>query len=463
MRRSCSDFNSWSTGVPSSLFPLGITPFYHRTITKPISLDMSLTLNAKPYYSGFPLAHDTYNAITAASNGKIYYVLCAVSHDQGGRMYEYDPVTDQTKFLADLTDICGEKGQKSIAQGKSHVRFYEHNGKLYFATHIGYYEMIDGMERLPENAPDGFGLYPGGHLVSYDLATGHFEDLAIAPDGEGILTLTLDGERGSLYALTWPLGKFLSYDLSTGELIDLGLICGRGEAGIVGEDYRVICRSMFVDPVDGNVYLSTAEGDILTYLPGATGLEKVPNVDMRLDYFGKYDPTRPGSMGYNWRKIFWYAPEGVAYGVHGNSGYLFRFDPEAPSLELVERITSEPSRRSGMFDQFSYGYLGFQPGPDSDTIYYLTGGPIYENGVRVKGAENLAKGGSRGVENLHLITYHIPSKGYRDHGPIFYPDGSRPSYVNSITVGKDGTVYTLARFQHEGKEIQDLVKISRPA
>lgn len=209
---------------------------------------MSHSLEAKTYYSGFPLAHDTYNAITSASNGKIYYVLCAVSHDQGGRMYEYDPKTDQTKLLADLTEICGEKDQKTIVQGKSHVRFYEHNGKLYFATHIGYYEMIEGMERLPENAPDGYGLYPGGHLLSYDLETGRFEDLSIAPDREGILTLTIDGERGHLYALTWPLGKFLDYDLSTGELKDLGLTCGRGEAGIVGEDYRVICRSMVVTP-----------------------------------------------------------------------------------------------------------------------------------------------------------------------------------------------------------------------
>lgn len=420
---------------------------------------MSPTLQAKPYYSGFSLAHDTYNAITAASNGKIYYVLCAVSHEQGGRMYEYDPETNQTKFLADLTEICGEKDQKTIAQGKSHVRFYEHGGKLYFATHVGYYEMIDGMERMPENAPEGYGLYPGGHLLSYDLASGQFEDLALAPDGEGLLTLTIDRERGQLYALTWPLGKFLAYDLATSKLKDLGLTCGRGEAGTVGDDYRVICRSMVVDPRDGRVYLSTAEGAILSYQPGQRNLEKVEGLDLRLDYFGKYDPTRPGSMGYNWRKIFWYAPEGVAYGVHGNSGYLFRFDPNAHSIEIMDRLTSEPSRKSGMFDQFSYGYLGFQPGRDGDTVYYLTGGPIYENGRRVKGAENIARGGSKGLENLHLITYHLPSKTYRDHGPIFYPDGSRPSYVNSITVGQDGTVYALARFLHEGKEIQDLIKI----
>jgi hypothetical protein len=66
------------------------------------------------------------------------------------------------------------------------------------------------------------------------------------------------------------------------------------------------------------------------------------------------------------------------------------------------------------------------------------------------------------LENLHLITYNIPNQQYRDHGPVFYPDGTRPTYVNSIAIGADGTVYTLARFEHEGKEIQDLVKIPNP-
>src|SRR3546814_9311748 len=69
-------------------------------------------------------------------------------------------------------------------------------------------------------------------------------------------------------------------------------------------------------------------------------------INLKLDYFGTYDPRGPGSMAYNWRKVFWYGAEGVAYGVHGNSGYLFRFDPHRKEIELVERITSSPSRRS---------------------------------------------------------------------------------------------------------------------
>lgn len=418
------------------------------------------SLTAKAYFSGFELAHDTYNAITAASNGKIYYVLCSESYEVGGQMYAYDPAIDQTQWIADLTEICGEKNANAIPQGKSHVRFYENNGKLYFATHIGVYEMIEGMERLPTTAPNGKNLYSGGHFLSYDLATGVFEDLAIAPEGEGILTMTIDRERGHLYGITWPLGYFIHYDISAKALKKVGLVSAKGEAGIPGNDYRVLCRSMVVDPRDGAVYFSTSEGDIFTYHPDNEALRKVEDIDLRIDYFGKYDPTHPGSMGYNWRKIFWHAPEQVAYGIHGNSGYLFRFDPKTPKIEIVERLTSEPSRKSGMFDQFSYGYLGFQLGPDGETIHYLTGGPIYIDGKRLKGADQIAKGAAKGLENLHLITFHIPTQTYKDHGPIFYADGNRPTYVNSIAIGADGAVYTLARFDHNGNEIQDLVKIA---
>ena len=40
--------------------------------------------------------------------------------------------------------------------------------------------------------------------------------------------------------------------------------------------------------------------------------------------------------------------------------------------------------------------------------------------------------------------------------------GERPTYVNSIAVGPKGNVYTLARFEHNGRIIEDLVKIPNP-
>lgn len=414
-------------------------------------------LIAKTYNSNFKLAHDTYNGMGTGSDGKIYYVLSAEPHDVAGQMYSFDPATNEIKHLGDLTEVSGEKGKNVIAQGKSHVNFVESNGKLYFATHIGYYSIIDGMEKMGI-PPKGWKPYVGGHLLSYDMKTGQFEDLAIAERGEGILTMNLDTQRGRIYGLTWPIGEFFRYDLAKKEMKNFGPFFLKGENG-KGATYRTICRSIAIDPRDGAAYFSNGEGALNRYRYDTDTVEKVAGDDLKKDYFGLYDPTSAGHMAYNWRQVVWYAPDNMVYGVHGNSGYLFRFDPKAERVDVLDRITSEPSQRSGMFDQFSYGYLGFTLGPDGRTLYYLTGGPVYVDGKRVRGKDSTARGESKGQENLHLITYDIPAMKYTDHGPIFFENGDRPAYVNSIAVGKDGTVYTLSRITEGGHTRTDLISI----
>lgn len=432
-----------------------------QSILEPYSVQEE-KLIAKTYDSGFEFAHDSYNAITVAGDGRVYYVLSSEKHDVAGRIYVFDPENSTITLLGDLTEICGEKGQQFISQGKSHVEFFERDAKLYFSTHVGFYELIDGMDRLPVNAPASYKLYKGGHILCYDMRTGKFEDLATIPNAEGAVSMTMDVERGNIYCISWPTGNFIHFNVDSGELNQLGATAGKGEGGTPGTDFRSLCRSLFVDPRSGAAYFSTADGDIYTYSPEKKQLKKLEEVDLRIDYFGKYSPEQPGSMGYNWRKICWHEEDELAYGVHGNSGYLFKFDPVAQRIELIERITSDLSRKSGMYDQFSYGYLGFQLGPDKETIYYLTGGPIYVNGKRVGGLNQIAKGAAKGLENLHLVTYHIPSAKYTDHGPIFYGNGDRPLYVNSIAVAADGTIYTLARVNRNGKIITDLISIPNP-
>jgi hypothetical protein len=417
-------------------------------------------LVARMYNSGFELAHDTYNGMGAGSDGRIYYVLSSESFETGAQMYCYDPATDGIRHVGDLTEACGEKGLKAIAQGKSHVNFVECQGKLYFATHVGYYTLVDGMEKIGV-PPAGYKPYPGGHFLAYDISTGKFHDLAKVPLGEGILSMTMDTRRGRLYGLTWPTGRFILYDLAGKNLKDFGPTSKEGENG-KGENYRTLCRSLVVDPQDGSVYFTTGDGAIFRYRYDSDSIEVVEGEDMKKDYFGLYDPTSPGHMGYNWRQTIWCERERAVYGVHGNSGYLFRFDPRVPRVDVLERITSLPSKRSGMYDQFSYGYLGFTIGPDGRTLYYLTGGPVYVDGKRVVGKSKTAMGESKGIENLHLITYDIPKGKYSDHGPIFYTDGQRPAYVNSIAVGKDGTVYTLARITQSGRTRTDLISIPGP-
>ncbi len=425
---------------------------------------VSKKLWATTYNSGFALAHDTYNGMGAGKDGKIYYVLSSENIDVGAQMYVFDPKRKTATHLADLTEACGEKGLKAIPQGKSHVNFVEANGKLYFATHVGVYSIIDGMEKMGI-PPEGYKPYPGGHLLSYDLQTGQFQDFGIAPDKEGILTMNMDIQRNRVFGLTWPSGYFFRCNLAHRDWKNFGKTCAEGENG-KGAAYRTICRSIAVDSATGRAWYTTSEGTIVGYDPATDSITPVAGEDMKKDYFGLYDPTSPGHMGYNWRQTAWYAPGQAIYGVHGNSGYLFRFDPAIPRLEVLERLTSEPSKRSGMFDQFSYGYLGFALGPDGRTLYYLTGAPIYMNGRRLAGKGTTAMGEAKGLEDLHLITYNIPKAKYTDRGAIFYSNvadekNRRPLYINSIAVGRNGNVYFLARITENGKTRADLVEVPK--
>jgi hypothetical protein len=115
-----------------------------------------------------------------------------------------------------------------------------------------------------------------------------------------------------------------------------------------------------------------------------------------------------------------------------------------------------------MFDQFSFGYLGFILGPDGRTLFYLTGAPVYQNGKRVVGKTTTNTGEAKSLENLHLVTYDIPTGKYADHGPVFYANGTPPLYVNCIAVGPDGNIYTLARITENGKTRNDLIRIQNP-
>lgn len=412
-------------------------------------------LDARLYNSGFALGDDNYNACFQASNGKIYYVLASGSVDTGAQMFAFNPATQSIEHVGDLTAAVGEKGLHAIPQGKGHSIFVESDGKLYFATHVGYYQppTPSGLE-LMGIPPPGYKPYPGGHFVSYDLATHKFEGLAKAPEGEGIISFAMDKQRRRLYGLTWPSGFFLRYDMRTHQLKNFGSVFLGGEKGVPGKTFRVICRSLVVNPDDGSVYYTTGDGDIVEYHYSTDSLAKVKGVSLKRDVFGYLDPSEPGIMAYNWRQAFWYQPEKVIYAVHGRSGYLFSFDPHTGKVDVVTRLVSDETLASGMFDRNKYGYLGFELGPDGHTIYYLTG-------ARTDAPS--------GADEIHFVTYDIPSKRRIDWGVLQLADGTRPYAAQAMAVGHNGTIYAIAkvtsatRAGRQGTFRIDLLSFANPA
>lgn len=401
-------------------------------------------LRARTYNSHFPKAAglgESFNGIGVADDGTIYYAIDSSVYNIPGQMYSLNPRTKQITHVADLNTATGQGDMKAVAQGKVHVKFIEDQGKLYFSTHLGYYNQSSGIERRAV-PPNGYLPYPGGHFVSYDLRTGKFQSLAIAPGGEGIISFNMDVKRGRLYGLTWPTGQFLRYDLKTHQLKDLGSFFDGGEAGKIGSTYRAICRRIVVDPDDGSAYFTTGDGAIHEYRYDTDTVETVPGVSLRKDYFGQFDPSKHG-MAYNWRAAVWNPNDHAIYGVNGASGYLFRFDPTARTVRVLQRLTSMPSQATGMFDKVEYGYLGLALDRHSDVLYYLTGSPLPH--------------GSGQGEGSHLITYDIARKKYQDHGQIMLDDGEPAGDEQALVLGHDGTIYTLTDMHRNGKRKMDLI------
>src|SRR5579864_5299407 len=71
---------------------------------KPVASETSSPakkLAATTFDSGFADAHDTYNGVSAASDGNIYYALSSDKIDVAAQMYCYDPKTDKIRHLGD--------------------------------------------------------------------------------------------------------------------------------------------------------------------------------------------------------------------------------------------------------------------------------------------------------------------------------------------------------------------------
>ena len=204
-------------------------------------------LHATIYDSQFPQAAglgESFNGMGVADDGVIYYVIDSPAYNMPGQLYSLNPQTKQITHISDLNTATGQGDIKAVAQGKVHVNMIEDHGKLYFSTHLGYYNESSGIERKAV-PPNNYQPYPGGHFVSYNLQTGKFESLAIAPHGEGIITFNMDVQRGRLYGLTWPSGRLSAFRSENYvNLKDFGSFFDgrRRSRQDSGSTYRAICR-----------------------------------------------------------------------------------------------------------------------------------------------------------------------------------------------------------------------------
>lgn len=440
-------------------------------------MDAEKRIIAREHVSGFGLSDSNFYSLNVLSDGKVYYTLCSHNIDTHGRIYRYDPENGTVKLFADLGVITGETGKKMLPHGKSHSPIFEADGKIYFATHYGFYQGNDGKEE-PAPPPAGYKPYPGGKIIEYDKTAGRFRILAEAPAEEGIITMNMDIERRVIYCLTWPKGIFMYYEIDRQRLTTIGQVSKGGEVGL-GDNYFCLCRDFAIDPRNGTVYFTNPDGEILKFSRDTGILEGIDWAHMRKDVFGFLDPHKGGHQGYNWRKMLWNPKYEKFFGVHAKSGYLFLFDPGNERMEILDRICSEYCRKNGLYEFFRYGYLTLTMAPgDFDTLYYISGFYKFINPDSKQRKIEMQQGSYDQSEKSYeeimsyitLTTYHIPSGTYTDHGVVQLEDGRYPSLTQSIAIHPDGRIYTCPWLPKSNmksgdpkKQYCDLISFDKPS
>ena len=398
------------------------------SVKKTIPLEsVKKIITAEIYQPDFLWGDSGYTALLATSDGKIYFSIGTHKNDYAARFFCFDPATKKVTTIAKLDEIVGEDSKKQFSNGKIHTRMFEHKGKIWFATHTSFYSRAG----LPGTEYNGKKPYLGGHFMNYDLSTGKFTDLAQIFCHEGIITMTMDKENEILYGLTWPSGILVSYDINQDDLRYWGAVENRGEWGHHPHEWDMICRTLALDP-DGCLYGSNMIGQIWKYDPKQDRPVKyIEGLDLKnVPFAQSAKATLKGDFKHNWRTIEWNPKTNSFWGLHFETTALFEFDPFTNYIRAIADM--RPEAYQGMPRNPEISQLGFTLGPQN-TLFYLAHGP-----------EVVVKGRTDTQSSLYLLTYNIDDKKLINHGPIFSSDKRRVFFAESIAIGKDDHIYTVA-------------------
>ena len=213
-----------------------------------------------------------WQGIGVASDGNCYFGTSTHSSGHGAGFHMYNPRTKEHTVIAeDMTVICGEEFSGS-QQGKIHSPIVELDGWLYFTTHLSNYW------------PEGIEVYPGAHVLGYEMASGQFRDFGIVKPRYSIYSaINVDPVRKVLYVFVAPFQDDLikndgahlySVDIASGEKKGLGQIT-HGQTGGVPWFYvdnhgncwfSLWKREWQYDNDSGNLYCYNVKaGKIITY------------------------------------------------------------------------------------------------------------------------------------------------------------------------------------------------------
>ncbi len=196
------------------------------------------------------------------------------------------------------------------------------NGDVYIGSSIG----------VDDNS-QGYSNYGGGHLLRYTPGANDEEkpirvdaecpvqDLGIPVAGDGIYTLTIDRERGTIFGLTYPTGRFFRYSIADGKFAAYGSVAEHRIPGEKFEKDRNIGRALALD-AEGRVYGSGGDGRLFRFRLDT----------QKIEWLALTAPTVAGREPYNRIDCWAEGSREILYGGTSD-GYLFRVDTKSLTLE----------------------------------------------------------------------------------------------------------------------------------
>jgi len=244
---------------------------------------------------------EMFSAMTPGPDGRIYAGTCNAAK-LGACLIAFDPKTHRQEKLADMQEVCGETGARTLPQSKIHSQIcFDSKGVAWFGTHCYDWNTLEQFEKSPND-------YSGGHLVTYDTRTRRATDLGILVPHESIMSLALAERAGKVYCVLHPTGRFVVYDIRTKKVTDKGRVLGYP------------CRTT-IALKDGRGYTFTLHGDVVRYDPRSDRLETLP----------VHVPLFPGETDSKENTPFALAvssDQKRIYGAGWSSGLLFEYRPD---------------------------------------------------------------------------------------------------------------------------------------
>ncbi|MCI0685211.1 MAG: hypothetical protein L0Y71_24190 [Gemmataceae bacterium] len=197
-----------------------------------------------------------YFSLCEGRNGKIYVGTAA--YGRNSYLVEFDPATERMRIVLDTHKLVGQKTTGYAAQAKLHTRnFVGPSGKIYVGSKQGYHSQAEQAAlKRGEKVP----VYEGGYVMVYDPAKDTAENLGRPmpldaklrakgrTEGEGVIDVTADEERGLIYVVTCEHQHWMLYSIKTKSYRELGpilrdqpntLIDAQGRGTAITHDYRV--------------------------------------------------------------------------------------------------------------------------------------------------------------------------------------------------------------------------------